>query len=614
MSIPQDPYQPETHPLDPSRGFKPLDFGYDGVTGSVDADGRLIALSTYHPKHGYVTFSAADVFPEAQRYNSDAVRAYRAGLAQLSGFGAHFDAPVVERQAYLLEDAIPQVRLKLEGGGSVVVTTFAAEGGAFQVWQIEGARPRWGGKFSLQRAAYTQLTEGGPLPPVAATNSASLGGGTLVVENPALPYAVAVRGLPSGIYWAQESGQALTMDIEGQEGVTVLVYSFGGDAHTALFMAQRLVEHDPAKLLEKQRTHWRVLTANAPQDPLVRRGLVYSYEVAVPVGGMRAILTDHMLLPLSWNRDAYYVARALLEWSAETADIVRRHLLWLFEITERLDDGLWGRCYTANGTIKDRAFQLDQQLYPLLELVDYVVTIGDYDIAEQLKPRIQPVLEALLARKAPEQWLFPTEETPADDPLRLPYHFSSHVLLWHTLERLGRTGFLTSAIWNPLSRREIQAAFLTEHKGRRLFAYATDAKGTFRLYHDANDLPLALAPYWFFVLRGEPAWEFWRATVNFAFSADNRSGFYPPHSLGSQHTPAPWPLGDVQDILIARALGDPQREKQAWERLRKQASWDGALPEAANAQTGAVVSRHWFAWPNAALVCAATNAFGEIGL
>ncbi len=67
------------------------------------------------------------------------------------------------------------------------------------------------------------------------------------------------------------------------------------------------------------------------------------------------------------------------------------------------------------------------------------------------------------------------------------------------------------------------------------------------------------------------------------------------------HTRAPWPLGDVQDMIIARAMNDPERERRALARLEAAAQWDGALPEAYDAESGAVVSRHWFAWPNAAL-------------
>jgi hypothetical protein len=54
---------------------KPLDFGAYGVNGSLDSFGRLIALNTFHPRHGYVTLTSADPFPEPERYNPAAVRA-----------------------------------------------------------------------------------------------------------------------------------------------------------------------------------------------------------------------------------------------------------------------------------------------------------------------------------------------------------------------------------------------------------------------------------------------------------------------------------------------------------------------------------------------------------
>ena len=72
-------------------------------------------------------------------------------------------------------------------------------------------------------------------------------------------------------------------------------------------------------------------------DGLAWRGLHYGWMMGVPVGDGACILTDHMLLPLSWNRDAYYVARAMLEHDHGLADIVRRHLLWMFEVAERPD-------------------------------------------------------------------------------------------------------------------------------------------------------------------------------------------------------------------------------------------------------------------------------------
>ena len=67
--------------------WKPLDFGADGITGSMDAEGRIIALNTYDPVHGYITLTSAEPFPDEDRYDPAKVRAYRAGLAKMTGFG-----------------------------------------------------------------------------------------------------------------------------------------------------------------------------------------------------------------------------------------------------------------------------------------------------------------------------------------------------------------------------------------------------------------------------------------------------------------------------------------------------------------------------------------------
>ncbi|MBK8034379.1 MAG: hypothetical protein IPK17_33745 [Chloroflexi bacterium] len=74
--------------------MKPLDFGANGINGSVDQSGRIIALNFYHPEHGYVTLTSADPFPDDQRYDVAAVRAYRKSLAELEGFGVQFDVPI----------------------------------------------------------------------------------------------------------------------------------------------------------------------------------------------------------------------------------------------------------------------------------------------------------------------------------------------------------------------------------------------------------------------------------------------------------------------------------------------------------------------------------------
>jgi hypothetical protein len=267
----------------------------------------------------------------------------------------------------------------------------------------------------------------------------------------------------------------------------------------------------------------------------------------------------------------------------------------MFETAER-PDGIWGRCYLANGRIKDKAYQLDQQLFPLLELAEYVLSTGDRVLWDRLHPFIAPVVDTLLAHKFADDWLFPTDETPADDPLALPYHLSSHILLWRTFCKLVEVD--AQPTWKNLAvnvREAIFSRFMVQNEHGSLFAYAIDAHGRFHLYHDANDLPLALAPFWGFIEASDPVW---RATIDFAFSEQNKGGYY-DGKLGSTHTRAPWPLGAVQELIIARALHDPAREQRALTYLAEAAQWDGALPEAYDA--GEVVSRHWFVWPNAVL-------------
>ncbi|MCZ2096718.1 MAG: glycoside hydrolase family 125 protein [Anaerolineae bacterium] len=585
--------------LNPADGVKPLDFGADGTIGSLDANGRVVALNTYHPQHGFVTLTTADPFDETRRYDQAAVRAYRAGLTALRGFGPHFGQPVLQRQALLLDGALPHVRLTLASGDVVEVTTWAQDGGALQTWEHPGLAPRWRGRLSLQRCAYTQLTEGGPAPMPAVQTRAALANGVLTIENPALGWAAAIAGFAPGEAWENAADEPLALDIAGLPDATTLAWGFGPDAASAREAALRLAAQGSGRLLEHARAHWQAWRAGGALDDLAWRGLLYGWMMGVPVGETACILTDHMLLPLSWNRDAYYVARALLGWRAEGNDLVRRHLLWMFETAE-LYEGAWARCYLANGRVKDAAYQLDQQLFPLLELAEYARETGDWRTWERLRGRLGDVFNAVLARRADERWLFPTDETPADDPVALPYHLSSHILLWRVLRRMAQIE--PDGAWAGMAdavRDEVQRSFIAPYQGAPIYAYAVDGAGRAHFYHDANDVPLALAPAWGFVPADDPVW---RATVEFAFSPANVGGCY-ARRLGSVHTPAPWPLGDVQDLIIAQTLGDHGRARRAQARLAAAAQWDGALPEATSTDSMRVVSRHWFAWPNALLAC-----------
>lgn len=588
---------------------KPLDFGRDGITGSVDATGRLIALNSYHPVHGYVGLTTADPFPETERYNAAAVRAYRRGLPLLRGAG--YDG-AISGGDWQMDGLVAVQSVTITNDAKATIHTWACDDGACQMIDLPlSAGPAlWSGRVSLQRAAYTQLTEGGPVPNPPVRTVAHLGNGVLTLTNPALGAAVAICGFDrDASYEATADGPLdLQLPLAAHDGQIDLVYTFGATAHDAKIRATALHEIGVEKLFERE-ARYRKALEGATHDALLHRALAYGLTVATPIDEeSTCLLTDHMLLPLSWNRDAYFVARALLGWrqnAIHAHEIVRRHLVWMFETAERAN-GAWGRSYLANGRIKDAAFQLDQQVWPLLELAEYIEITGDQTTARRFRPDADGVLAMLFSVKARHALLFPTDETPADDPLTLPYHLSSHILIWRAASKLAALGF--GGGWAEIARDlpdTIRQFFVTERDTARLYAYATDGHGQFRLYHDANDFPLALAPAWGFVPADDPVWQ---ATTSFAWSDANTGGCYGGR-LGSVHTPGAWPLGDVQEMIVARALSDSQRQARALERLRAAAFGDGALPEAVDPQTNAAISRTWFAWPNAAYACFVLGAF-----
>lgn len=593
---------------------KPLDFGYYGVTGSVDyRNGGLIALNSYHPEHGYVTLTSAKPFPDDQRYDDAAVRRYRASLATLPGFGYQVDQPVVNVVYELLEDVIPKIRFEYEDGNAEI-TTFPIEHGAIQEIRLGNVTAQWNGKLCLMRCAYTQLTEGGVIPAPPIQMQITFKDGLLTIYSPSLKWAVAVTGFPHSEHWTLETNDLANLSLPNISHWTTLIYAFGDTPDNAAKRAKTISDWDIGKSWELPHYFYNVW-AELPNDSILRRGIAYATSMVVPVNDVAsAILTDHMLLPLSWNRDAYYVALLLLR--AGQSDLVKQHIIWMFDHAERVN-GFWGRCYYANGKVKDPAFQLDQQLYPFLELVNCYGS-GTLVTERALLNHFWPLWGALRQHKHPTKFLIPTDETPADDPIALPYHLSSHLLLEQVILAQLDTlyAFLYSqhpGAWEKYSltssrerydaleadlealRHSVQENFIVEHNGERIYAYATDGAGNHHLYHDANDLPFALAPLKFGLFYNDPVWQ---ATIRFAFSEANKGGNYGGH-LGSVHTPAPWPLGDLQEWLIAQIQGDYPRIERASTQLKQIAQWDGALPEAYNPGDGSVASRHWFAWPGA---------------
>ncbi|HUQ42027.1 MAG TPA: hypothetical protein VM052_05975, partial [Candidatus Limnocylindrales bacterium] len=439
--------------LDPRAPYKPLDVGNGIVAGSLNSGGRWLDLGIAHPVHGRVIVTDAPAYV-GDRLDPRAVRAYRATLASRDREG--FGLALLERAssaAALVEDTFP-LAIHARRDARIESLAFAPSGrrGAAQVLRIDARRdmriePAWTGTMRLARAAYTQLTPGGALPDAEEHPILGHDGRVLWIADEGLGVAVAVA-LPPPLEIPAGASDTLAVAI-------ALAQDADSAVREAIALAGAARELMPPEIA-RRRALWTGLDLARPAQRPQRRAFAYAVDCAASEIGSDAwsdspaehsrdaasraiaVLADHEILPLVWTRDAYYVCRALLALDPRGAGrtITAAFLHWCFETAERVD-GWWPRASLASGAAKDPVFQLDQQLYPLLLLEDLARLAGDDAPLRAFRAQRDRVIAAILEQRT-AHGLVATAETPADDPIDAPFHFSSHVLLWRVLRDLDR--------------------------------------------------------------------------------------------------------------------------------------------------------------------------------
>jgi len=635
--------------LDSEKNKKPLDIGCGALSASVGYDGRLCAVNGFHSKHGFVTLNSLEPFDNAKWYDSNYVRQYRRNIAtespsNNSGFGFIPDFKDL-KQTFLYDGCtIPTIvgqEKPFKWKGTYHTVSIAGESWiSHQVTvqntdRSQNAFPyRFGGLFSFNRSSYGQLTEAGPIPLPNQMNHFLCQGNWISVHNPDLnataemyafeetrPLQLSDWQLSSDKSIPYETALNLILEAGETKRLCFLYRVHSGEA--ARTDPAILEVHYPDDSYDFPSEHLigdhvEPLTEQEWAEFVIKRNLDYILSCcAVPVEGEAiCILTDHQLLPLSWNRDSYYMMTLLITADKTTswptiekndrfATIVKGHLLWMFEQAER-PNGYWGRAYLTNGYCKDNVFQLDQQCYPLLQLCDYYEWTKDEELIQRIVPKLKGVLNDILVHRHTIEWLFRTGETPADDKVDFPYHFSSQVLIWHTFRKLHELNTKFAFMDMDLNdcARLVKTSCLKHFKvmnqGKELFAYLTDLNGNHQCYHDANDLPTVLAPVWGFTEADDATW---LNTMEYGFSSGNNGGFYPGKfgGLGSVHTPHSWPLGDAQELLFSALVKDSKRYRKVMGKLSQISFWDGMFSEAIDEHTGSIASRHWFSWPGSFL-------------
>lgn len=579
---------------------KPPDVGTGVVCATFGRDGSWLSVACLHPRWGVVELNGVPPFDERLRGDPAATRRYRASLTD-------------PRHAWLrLEPAAPgDGNLDCSTAETGTVSWSAAETGvpsavAFglpgsrgvvQRWQLgDGVARTLRVSGRLDRPSLAEITEVNPPAPTGATTELRADGGRLVVRSPELPAAAAID-VSCGSWTVVEGGAELSVP-SGEPSISISVTLTPGLDVATEAIGGRGMPPAPSSPGRVRGRSWI--------EAVVARAVAYTRSCTALeyAPGERAILADHRLLPLSWTRDAYFQALLLLvAGEAADAERVADHLRWLMRRCER-PGGRWMRSHHANGQPKDLAYQADQQLYPFLELADLWRATGALPRGVDWQRAVPDAWRIVVAAIDPATGLIGTEENAADDRADAPYVAASQVLLWYTAVRLAepplavRTGLDAGDLLE--TARRVRDAFDRYLVTGGRWAYATDARRTTVDYHDANDLPVALAPMWGFCAADDPGWT---ATVEFAFSPANPGWIARPDpGLGSRHTPGVWPLGDIQAWLIGRIRGDDASAAAALDRLRRAAFSDGMLPESIVGDVdGTAPIRHWFAWPGAAL-------------
>ncbi|EXJ65299.1 hypothetical protein A1O7_01640 [Cladophialophora yegresii CBS 114405] len=496
--------------------------------------------------------------------------------------------------------------------------------------------------ISVNRASYGQLTEGGPIPIPSSENKfrTTRDRQGFVITN--TPLGAHLRGCH------ESDGQSVDTQNASHEETFVncpVVKKYAGCLEipprgtrvlTAKFILQPgIVPHTYRDTKYPQRVGLPKLWSTREEAGrfIVRRNLEYILgNCAIPVPPSRqavCLLTDHVALPLGWMRDNYWQVRFLIDTYLNLEDLtypsnaeeygqvikatVKGHLIWVFRYAQR-PHKFWHRSYLTTGRPKDGpVFQLDQQCYPLLELCDVGENFPEeHELVEEIlrSDAVSQVLDLIETKRDVRTGLFPTDETPGDDAVEYPFHFSSHVLLWHSLSRLAKVAahFMAgSAFETRLTTLAVAVRTSTlDHflcpdpaTGKQVFSYLVDGAGQRTFYHDANDLPTLFASSWGFTGTDSEE-QAWHNTMHFAFSTANEGGYYAGgafEGLGSVHTRNPWTLGYFQQWRYAQMSGDRHAEAIAWNKICGVMLWDGMFSEAVDGHSGEVTSKAWFSWP-----------------
>ena len=326
---------------------KTIDWGFNGLMVSMDREGTVIhsqllihlqalisnswqimQVGFYHPLHGVVLLSPFEQFDGDRFYDPAYVRSYRGRMMQLiklckPGFGLQIhDSPVHYPEISIQRDRLKSTYQTRNGIQVQRITTVSHSGELQQTTVLSTTSPKGVSvpvvlslKMSLNRASYGQLTEGGPIPLPKTSNvfRSCAKGSIFSLCNPNLDAGI------EGRFWTNRS-EITSLIFENTEQtylqgpvekrLSAMVMVMPDFPVTFNFTLHPNVQGLPSR---PKKSFSSSLSPSFPiwklQDPaalnIIRGNLEYILgNCMIPISGhSTCVITDHVALPLGWNRD-----------------------------------------------------------------------------------------------------------------------------------------------------------------------------------------------------------------------------------------------------------------------------------------------------------------------
>jgi uncharacterized protein len=373
---------------------KPYDIGNTIISASVSENEKIVTLNTEHKKHGYIKLAPIMSFSNTNWYNPEAVRRYRNSFllkeTAEEGYGIEFEFE---------KNSCKKIHTPIQFHDSSNVLSSKKtynniefkkyffippnKNSIIQIYEIKNlsnnqinSNFKISGKYGIMRASYGQITENGPIEIPTINNiydKISENSFSITETGTGSKAVTSVLGDYNNLTFEEKSFHSSkplapscygSISLKCNKQITLaLIISISDDEN---FIQPNISLSDVYNYMTDTGLYWNELavkTGNSKWDYIVNRNFAYSYGCCC-IKKYGAMITDHQSLPLTWNRDNYFMFKLIESiykktQQKEIIEFIKSHIDWLF--THITESG-WGRSHLITGRIKDKVFQFDQPL------------------------------------------------------------------------------------------------------------------------------------------------------------------------------------------------------------------------------------------------------------